>query len=280
LTVRVVVASGKGGTGKTTIAVNLALSGTGAQLLDCDVEEPDGHLFVGSEGEPVGDVTLPVARVDESVCSFCGECARACQFNAIAVLSKHVMVFDQLCHGCGACTVACPEDAIFEESRRIGELRRDNGSSFDLMWGVLDVGEPMATPIIRRLKEVAGDSGFQILDAPPGTACPVVETLRGTDYCVLVTEPTPFGRHDLGLAVDLIRELRLPCGVVVNRDRDDGGALDFYLEKQGIEVLMRIPDSLEIARLYARGIPFTEEMPSWRHEFHRLFEDLSKESSS
>ena len=275
-----VVASGKGGTGKTTVAVNLALSGPGALLLDCDVEEPDGHLFVGTEGELVEDVTLPVARVDKSRCTLCGDCARACQYNAIAVLPEHVMVFDQLCHGCGACSIVCPEDAIFEEARRIGELRRGNGGSVDMMWGVLDVGEAMATPVIRRLKEVAGDDGFQVLDAPPGTACPVVETIRGADYCVLVTEPTPFGRYDLSLAVELLEELRVPCGIIVNRDRDDGGALDSYLREQGLEVLMRIPDSLDIARLYAQGIPFTEVMPRWRQRFRQLFENLSKGSSS
>lgn len=277
---RLVVASGKGGTGKTTVAVNLALSGPGALLLDCDVEEPDGHLFVGTEGELVEDVTLPVARVDKSRCTLCGDCARACQYNAIAVLPEHVMVFDQLCHGCGACSIVCPEDAIFEEARRIGELRRGNGGSVDMMWGVLDVGEAMATPVIRRLKEVAGDDGFQVLDAPPGTACPVVETIRGADYCVLVTEPTPFGRYDLSLAVELLEELQVPCGIIVNRDRDDGGALDSYLREQGLEVLMRIPDSLDIARLYAQGIPFTEVMPRWRQRFRQLFENLSKGSSS
>ena len=276
---RVVVASGKGGTGKTTVAVNLALCSDDALLVDCDVEEPDGHLFVGVDGEKVGDVTLPVARVDESACTYCGECARACQFNAIAVLPGRVMVFDSLCHGCGACSIVCPEDAVYEEPRRIGELRRSKENSVNLMWGVLDIGEPMATPVIRRLKEVAGNDGFQILDAPPGTACPVVETLRDADYCVLVTEPTPFGRYDLTLAVDLLREMQVPCGVIVNRDRDDGGALDTYLREQGLEVLMRIPDSLEIARLYARGIPFTDEMPPWRHEFRRLFENLANGSS-
>jgi MinD superfamily P-loop ATPase len=277
--VRVVVASGKGGTGKTTVAVNFALSSGDAQLLDCDVEEPDGHLFLGVEGELVEEVVLPVARVDESRCSLCGECARVCQFNAIAVLGTHVMVFDQLCHGCGACAVACPEDAVFEEDRRVGELRRGKRDGVELMWGALDVGEPMATPIIRRLKEVAGNGRLQIVDAPPGTACPVVETIRGADYCVLVTEPTPFGRYDLSLAVDLIRELRVPCGVIVNRDRDDGGALDSYLNDQGIEVLLRVPDSLEIARLYARGIAFTEVMSGWRERFRQVLEDVTAEAA-
>jgi MinD superfamily P-loop ATPase len=275
--VRIVVASGKGGTGKTTVAVNLALSGADVQLLDCDVEEPDGHLFMGAEGELVGEVTIPVVRVDKSRCTFCGECGRACQYNAIAVLPEHVMVFDQLCHGCGACSIVCLEDAVLEKSRRIGELRRGRRGPVDLMWGVLDVGEPMATPVIRRLKEVAGNGRMQILDAPPGTACPVVETVRGADYCVLVTEPTPFGRHDLGLAVDLMREMHIRCGVVVNRDRDGGGALDAYLMAQGLEVLMRIPDSVDIARLYARGIPFTDEMPRWRYRFHRLYSYLANE---
>jgi MinD superfamily P-loop ATPase len=273
--VRVVVASGKGGTGKTTVAVNFALSSGDAQLLDCDVEEPDDHLFLGIEGELVEEVALPVARVDETRCSLCGECARVCQFNAIALLGTRVMVFDQLCHGCGACAVACPDDAVFEEDRRVGDLRRGKRDGVELMWGTLDVGEPMATPIIRRLKEVAGNSRLQIVDAPPGTACPVVETIRGADYCVLVTEPTSFGRYDLSLAVDLIRELRVPCGVIVNRDRDDGGALNSYLHDQGLEVLLRIPDSLEIARLYARGIAFTEIWSGWRQRFRQVLEAVA-----
>ncbi len=218
---RIDVASGKGGTGKTTVALGLAMAaGEGVQLLDCDVEEPDCHLFMGDEGGLVEVVTIPVVRVDEGRCTHDGLCARACQFHAIVALPQETMVFDDLCHGCGACVLVCPEDAISEIKRRIGEIRRLDQRSVRLMWGLLDVGQAMATPIIRRLKDVAGPEGLQILDSPPGTACPVVESVRGADYCILVTEPTPFGLYDLTLAVDLVRELSVPFGVIVNRDRE------------------------------------------------------------
>jgi MinD superfamily P-loop ATPase len=271
---RIVVASGKGGTGKTTVSLGLALAGD-VKLVDCDVEEPDGHLFLGGDGELVEEVTIPVARVDEGRCTHCGDCARACQYNAMAVLEWETLVFDELCHGCGACSLVCPEDAVTEEQRRIGELRRLDKDGLVLLWGVLDVGRAMATPIIRRLKDVAGTEGLLVLDSPPGTACPVVETVRDADYCLLVTEPTPFGLYDLSLAVDLVREMDVPFGVVVNRDREDSQDLDGYLEREGIEALMRIPDSLEIARLYARGVPFPLEMPEWMDRFKELLDTLT-----
>jgi MinD superfamily P-loop ATPase len=272
--VRIVVASGKGGTGKTIISLGLALASDGVTLLDCDVEEPDCHLFMEDGGDLVEEVTIPVVRINEGRCTHEGLCARTCQYHALAVLPNETLVFDELCHGCGACVIVCPEEAISEERRRIGELRRLDHGNLRLVWGLLDIGKAMATPIIRRLKEVHSDGGLQILDSPPGTACPVVETIRGADYCVLVTEPTPFGMYDLSLAIDLVRELGVPFGVVVNRDRDDAGELNAFLDREGIEVLMRIPDDLEIARLYARGVHFATEMDGWMERFKQVLDRI------
>lgn len=262
---RVVVASGKGGTGKTTVALGLAsaaaAAGDGVSLVDCDVEEPDCHLFLGDGGELVEEVAIPVARVVEADCTLCGECARVCSYKAIAVLPRSVMVFDQLCHGCGACSIACAEDAIAELPRRIGELRRLERGGIRLMWGSLDAGEALATPIIRRLKSLVPRGSMQVLDSPPGTACPVVETVRGADMCILVAESTPFGLSDLKLAVAAVRQLGVPLGAVVNRDRGTGGPLYDFLQRQQIEVMARIPDSLEIVHAYSRGLVPSEELP-------------------
>ena len=269
------VASGKGGTGKTTVALGLAIVAGEATLVDCDVEEPDDHLFLGGKGDLVEEVTIPVARVDEDKCNHCGECARACVFGALAVLKDQVIVVDDMCHGCGVCGLVCPEDAIHEERRRIGEVTLQERNGLDLYTGFLDIGQPLATPLISRLKALVPDNGLQILDSPPGTACPVVETIKDTDHCLLVTEPTPFGLFDLTMAVDMIRELGVPFSVVVNRDREGYEELDRYLEEEGVPVLMRIPDSMEIAKLYSRGLHFVEAMPEWRERFSRLLDELT-----
>jgi MinD superfamily P-loop ATPase len=269
-TVRIAVASGKGGTGKTTVALGLALVADSATLVDCDVEEPDDHIFLGDLGQLVEEVTIPVARVDEGRCDHCGECARACAYGAIAVLKDRVMVSDEMCHGCGACGIVCPRDAVTEERRRIGEVTLFKRDGLRLFTGMLDVGQPLATPLIARLKELVGRGGLQILDSPPGTACPVVETIGDADFCLMVTEPTPFGLFDLTMAVEMVRELDVPFAVVVNRDRDDFPDLDAYLEREGIPVLMRIPDSVDIARLYSRGVHFVDEMPEWEERFKDL----------
>ena len=267
---RIAVASGKGGTGKTTVALGLAMVAEAVTLVDCDVEEPDDHIFLGGRGDLVEEVTIPVVRVDETVCTLCGECARVCAYGAIAVLKDQVMVVDEMCHGCGACGIVCPVDAIFEERRRIGEVTLRERGGIHLYTGFLDVGQPLATPIITRLKALVGREGLLIYDSPPGTACPVVETVRDADHCIMVTEPTPFGLFDLTMAVDMIRELYVPFDVVVNRDRDDFPDMDDYLRAEGIQVLMRIPDEMEIARLYSRGVHFVEEMPEWRERFEDL----------
>ncbi len=266
------VASGKGGTGKTTVAVNLALSLGNVQLVDCDVEEPNVHLFLDANLERVEEVGIPIPKVDVKRCDFCRECADFCEYHAIAVVPNEVLVFNELCHGCGGCTLVCPQLAISEENRVIGHIDRGNDDGIELWRGVLNPGEAMATPLIRQLKKRIDSKGIVILDAPPGTACPVIETVQDSDFTILVSEPTPFGLADLSLTVKVLRELSLDFGVVINRaDVGDKGVEDFC-KKEGIPILMRIPHSLEIAKLYSEGRPFVLELDNWRNEFLRLYE--------
>jgi MinD superfamily P-loop ATPase len=272
------IASGKGGTGKTTIAVNLALSlprGT-AQLIDCDVEEPNSHLFLSPTITRVSSVGIPVPRINESKCTYCGKCAQACEYHAIAVILKNVLVFDEVCHGCGACSYLCPEKAIFEVEREIGIVQEGNANGIDFVNGVLNIGEPMASPLIRRVKQKVQKERIVILDAPPGTACPVIESVRGSDFCLLVTEPTPFGLNDLELAVGMLEKLGIPKGVVVNKaDIGDRGVWD-YCTMKDIPVLMEIPMDRKIAESYSKGIPMVAENPSYIPQFLNLIEKVEK----
>lgn len=269
------VASGKGGTGKTLVAISLALSlENEMQFLDCDVEEPNAHIFL----KPVIDrqqiVSIPTPQVNEGKCTFCGKCAEVCAFNAIAVMPKKVLVFPELCHGCGACSYLCPEDAISEVGKEIGILEVGRANHIEFIHGKLNVGEMMAPPVIREVKGHIDPMKTVIIDVPPGTSCPVVESVRGSDFCLLVTEPTPFGLNDLALAVEVIRKLGIPCGVVINRGGVGYNKLEEYCNTEGLPILLRIPLDTEIARLYSRGIPLVEGMPQWQPAFQQLFEDI------
>ncbi len=270
------IASGKGGTGKTTIAVNLALSlskGT-VQLIDCDVEEPNSHLFLTPSIHRVSSVGIPVPRIDESKCTYCGKCAKVCEYHAIAVILKNVLVFDELCHGCGACSYLCPEKAILEVEREIGVVQEGNANGMSFINGVLNIGEPMASPLIRRVKQKVQKERIVILDAPPGTACPVIESVKGSDFCLLVTEPTPFGLNDLELAVGMVEKLGIPKGVVVNKaDIGDRGVWD-YCQSKNIPILMEIPMDRKIAESYSKGVPMVAENPSYIPQLLNLFEKV------
>jgi MinD superfamily P-loop ATPase len=270
------IASGKGGTGKTTIAVNLALSlpkGT-AQLIDCDVEEPNSHLFLNPTLNLVTSVGIPVPRIDESKCTYCGKCAQVCEYHAIAVILKNVLVFDELCHGCGACSYLCPEKAIFEVERELGVAQEGQADGISFANGVLNVGEPMASPLIRKVKKGIQEDKIVILDAPPGTACPVIETVKGSDFCLLVTEPTPFGLNDLELAVGMLETLGIPMGVVINKsDIGDRKVWD-YCQSKHIPVLMEIPMDRQIAESYSKGIPIVAENSAYIRQFLSLFEKV------
>lgn len=267
------IASGKGGTGKTTVAVNLARAlGEPVQLLDCDVEEPNAHLFLHGSASPEEAVEIPIPEVDESLCNACGECGRICQYHAIVQLKGPPLVFPELCHGCGGCTRVCSTGAIREAGRRIGVVSTLAAGSITLIQGRLDVGVAMVPPLIRAVKARLKDGLPAILDVPPGTSCPVIVTLRGADAAILVTEPTPFGLHDLTLAVDMVRELGVPFDVVVNRVGVGDGRVHEYCRAQGIPILLEIPDDRRIAEAYSRGRLIVEALPEYRGHFARLFE--------
>lgn len=267
----IAIASGKGGTGKTTLAANLARSlEAPVQLLDCDVEEPNAHLFL--KGEPVGEatVTIPVPQVDESICDGCAECVDICQFNAIAVVGGRPLLFPDLCHGCGGCTLVCPNRAIKEVPRRIGVIQTSQSGAVELVQGRLDIGVPTAPPLIREVIARARNDRPVIIDAPPGTSCPVIAAVRKADYVILVTEPTPFGLHDLRLAVDMIKEIRRPFGVVVNRVGVGDDRVHDFCAEQEIEILLEVPDDRRIAEAYSRGDLVVEALPEYRERFSDL----------
>ena len=273
------IASGKGGTGKTTVAVNLALALAGeqeVQLLDCDVEEPNAALFLDLEPEKIRDVTLNNPIFDQEKCTHCGKCGEFCAFHAIAVMPEKVLFFPGLCHDCGGCELVCPEDAISWAERPIGVLQGASKGGLHFIQGVLEPGEAMATPVIRALKKEILQEGINILDSPPGNACPVIEVVRDSEFCLLVTEPTPFGLSDLKLTVSLLRELGRPFGVIINRDGMGDARTEEFCELEGIPVLMKIPEDRRIAQAYSKGVPLIEDLPEYRERFLELFEKLEK----
>lgn len=276
------VASGKGGTGKTLVATNLALSLKDrfkVQLLDCDVEEPNAHIFLKPKIMQSEAVCIPIPVVDEEKCTHCRRCAEVCVYKAIAVLKNKVLVFPQLCHGCGACSYLCPERAISEQGKEIGVVELGPANGVDFVHGRLTVGEAMAPPVIRKVKQHVDPDKVAIIDVSPGTSCPVVESLRGSDFCLLVTEPTPFGLNDLALAVEVARKLAIPCGVVVNRAGIGDGKVEEYCSREDMPILLTIPLDTRIAGLYSRGQALVEGMPEWRQRFLDLF-DLAREKYS
>jgi MinD superfamily P-loop ATPase len=265
------VASGKGGTGKTTVSVNLArVFGSAVQLLDCDVEEPNGHLFLDGDLREEEIVTIPVPQVDESLCDGCSECSRFCQYHAIVSFGTAPLVFPAMCHGCGGCAKVCSRKAIHEVDKRIGIVETVRARNITLIQGRLDVGVAMAPPLIRAVKARLRNGVPAILDAPPGTSCPVITTLRGTDFVVLVTEPTPFGLHDLKLAVDVVRELGIPFGVVVNRVGIGDERVHAFCREENIPILLEIPDDRRIAEAYSKGRLIVEALPEYRGLFESL----------
>lgn len=270
------VASGKGGTGKTSVAVNIALSIENVQYLDCDVEEPNAHLLLHPEINREKPVNILVPTVNKELCNYCRKCSDFCQFNAILVVSDDVLIFKNLCHSCGGCAIVCPEQAIGEEPRAIGSLKFGSISNLDLVYGELQVGEAMAVPLIKEVKRQISKDKNVILDSPPGTSCPVVETVKESDYCILVTEPTPFGLHDLKITVQVLKDMKIPFGVVINRAGIGDKEVHKYCKEKNIPMLLEIPFMKRIAELYSRGIPFSLEMPEWKEKFQTLFNEVGK----
>lgn len=277
---KIAIASGKGGTGKTTIATNLAVSlsqsGQAVQYLDCDVEEPNGHIFLKPHIECVEEATVGVPQVDESKCTGCGRCGQLCQYSAIICIQKHVLTFEQLCHSCGGCMAVCRELAITEKQRRIGvaEYGAVDGVAFG--HGRLDIGAIQTPALIRHVKRHAKDDAIVILDAPPGTSCPVIEAVKGTDFVLLVTEPTPFGLNDLELAVGMVRALQLPFAVTINRCDMGDDSVEQYCRREGIDIAMKIPNDRKIAEAYSRGTMMVHVRAEYTAEFRRLYEHISE----
>jgi len=280
------IASGKGGTGKTLVATSLALALKDehrVQLLDCDVEEPNDHIFLKPTFTTKQSVSVPIPSVDESKCTHCGKCAEVCAYHAIAVIIDKVLVFPELCHGCGACSYLCPEKAIDEVPEEVGIVEIGNAGGMSFAQGKLNVGEAMAPPVIRKVKEHIIPDAITIIDVSPGTSCPVIEAIRGSDFCLLVTEPTPFGLNDLVLAVEAVKKLGMPCGVVLNRAGIGDGKVADYCLRKNITLLRVIPLDTEIAALYSKGIPLVEGIPEWKDSFIQLFdkiEEIANERSS
>jgi len=310
------VASGKGGTGKTTVAVNLAFSisnsvsnsmpnsmpnsgississssplpctdsipkftpgpGTSTlQLLDCDVEEPNCHIFVKPDIQWTESVGIPVPSIDESKCTACGECGRICQYHAIVSLKARALVFPELCHGCGGCAMVCPTGAIKEVKAEIGIIEGGVRGQVKFIQGRLKIGQAMSPPLIRAVKRyAAAEGGLTIIDCPPGTSCPVITAIKGSDYVLLVTEPTPFGLHDLTLAVGTVRQLKIPFGVIINRADTGNSQVMDYCRRECIPVLMQIPDDRRIAEVYSAGQMVTDVFPHLRKDFEKLYNDI------
>lgn len=270
----VCVASGKGGTGKTSVAVNMAISVGDVQLLDCDVEEPNAYLLLNSVIDKTEPVYAMVPNVNRELCTNCGECSTFCQYHAIFTTTDKILVFPELCHSCGGCAIVCPTKAITEEKYKIGILKFASAYDLELVYGELEIGEPMAVPVIKAVKKQLRQDKDVILDSPPGTSCPFVETVRNSDFCILVTEPTPFGLHDLMIAIQVLKNLKLPFGVIVNRAGIGDTKLYEYCIKEGIRILLEIPYQRRIAELYSQGTPFSLEIPEWNEKFQALFEEI------
>ena len=270
------VASGKGGTGKTTIATNLVLSIPNSIYLDADVEEPNGHLFLNPIILDEKVISRKIPEIDYNRCNFCGVCARTCEFHAISVLPKMVLVFDELCHSCGACSYFCPEKAIVEVDKplgllRTGEILPEKKSFYE---GRLNIGEMMASPLIAELKQICHPNKINIVDAPAGTSCSMVESVRDADYCILVTEPTPFGLHDLKLSVEVLQFLEIPFGVVINKSQKESDIIEDYCSETGTPVLLKLPFDRRLAEAYSRGEPAVKVFPELKKQFVDLYEKI------
>jgi len=277
---KIAIASGKGGTGKTTIATNLACSiaqaGEVVQYLDCDVEEPNGHIFLKPDIEETQTVTIGVPEVDTQKCNGCGKCGQLCQYSAIISLKEIVMTFEQLCHSCGGCMLVCPTGAIKEKPKEIGfaDIGTANGVKFGQ--GRLKIGDIHTPPLIKKVKANALQEGIVIIDAPPGTSCPVIEAVKDADFVLLVTEPTPFGLNDLKLAVGMVRELKLPFAVIVNRSDVGDEQVYQYCDQEDIEIVLKIPDDRRIAEAYSVGKMIVDVLPEYKKDFTGLYESVSR----
>lgn len=270
----IAVLSGKGGTGKTTISAGLFSVVKPSQYIDCDVEEPNGYIFLKPNIKQSIPVNVEIPSVDEAICTGCGRCARACQFNALVVIKNKVIIFPEICHHCGSCYIACKHGAMTASERSIGNIEMNDDQTF--VQGKLFIGEPVAVPVVKKLKEYLRMDIPVFLDCSPGASCTVVQSLAGCNYCILVTEPTPFGLHDLKIAVSLVKKLGVPFGIVINKALKNNSLIEDYCKGEGIEILLKIPYSNEIAKSYSKGILPVQSNKKWALRFLQLFNRLKE----
>ncbi len=281
------VASGKGGTGKTTVAVNLAFTlRENVQIVDCDVEEPNSGIFIAPKITRIIPVNVLVPQVDKSKCTFCGRCSEVCQYHAIVVfppkktetrtVKGKVLIFPNLCHSCGGCKLFCPNNAIKEIERQVGEVSLGSFDSIQFAQGRLNLNEVASPAVIRKVKQYIDSSKTVIIDAPPGTSCPVIEAVKDSDFCILASEPTPFGLNDLVLAVEVLRKLKIPFGVVINRYGLGDGRLEDYCAKENIPVLMKLPYDKKIAEVYSQGKVVVERIPEYKNVFFSCYRKIKE----
>lgn len=277
---KLAIASGKGGTGKTTLAVALAQASTDAvQLLDCDVEEPNGHIFIKPEFTHHEPVTIAIPALSEALCTYCGKCGELCQFGAIVTIVNKTMIFSDMCHSCGGCILVCPHHALHEQAKVIGSIdsacTSGSGKTLEFIKGTLDVGQAMSPPVIRAVKKKTNPDMLTLLDCPPGTSCPMITAVTGSDFVILVTEPTPFGLHDLKLAVETMRSMQLPFGVVVNRAGSGDERVRDYCHAEQITLLLEIPDDRRVAQAYSRGEGLLEAMPELAPQLRAMVQNIA-----
>jgi len=277
---KIAIASGKGGTGKTTIATNLACSiarmGKTVQYLDCDVEEPNGHIFLKPDIEETQTATISVPEVDMELCNGCGKCGQICQYSAIICLKDKPLVFDQLCHSCGGCMLVCPTGAVKERPKEVGFADFGSANGVKFGQGRLKIGDIHTPSLIKKVKSNSINEGVVIIDVPPGTSCPVIEAIKGSDFVLLVTEPTPFGLNDLKLAVSMVKELKLPFAVVINQSDLGDDQVHQYCDRENIQIILEIPNDRRIAEAYSVGKMIVDVLPEYKEEFTGLYESISK----
>lgn len=273
----IAVASGKGGTGKSTVALNLAYylaKRKKVNLLDCDVEEPNCSIFLKAENAVEKDIFSIVPSVDKDKCVLCKKCSEVCQFNAIACTNKEVLVFEELCHSCLGCILACPVGALSKANKHIGKITKFKKGNINFIEGKLKIGEPMSPPLIKEVKKEVENDELTILDSPPGTSCPMVTTVNGCDFVILTAEPTPFGLNDLVLAVETVKKIGIKFGIVINKSSENDYLIDDYANKEGIKILAKIPDDRKIAEIYSRGEIILEKMPELEVHFAKIKEAI------
>ena len=281
---KIAIGSGKGGTGKTTVSLGFALTLAehfkNVSYVDCDVEEPNAHIFLQADDYVKTEVNVNVPEVDESKCTHCKKCSEFCAFNALAVLPSKTLVFKELCHSCLGCEIICPENAISMVPRPIGYTYSANIQNLNFVYGALNIGEAQAVPLISFVKDSTPDDSITIIDAPPGTACPFVETVKNVDYVIIVTEPTPFGLYDMKLTIEVLNTLRLPFGVVINKANIGDGKTEAFCKENEIAILMEIPHEKKIATAYSNGVSIIEAVPNLKKDFLKIFEDINERISN